>query len=76
MQPRDFQKALGHSIDFMIPEDEKAFQKAANEGRPLVQNDTRSKAAKALHNISRVIPADPQAAGKKTKSWTRFFKRG
>ncbi len=76
MQPRDFQKALGHSIDFMIPEDEKAFQKAANEGRPLVQNNTRSKAAKALHNISRVIPADPQAAGKKTKSWTRFFKRG
>ncbi len=77
MQPRDFQKALGHSIDFMIPEDEKAFQMAANEGKPLVQINTRSKASKALHIISRVISEDPQAAGKKTKkSWTRFFKRG
>ncbi len=77
MQPKDFQKALGHSIDFMIPEDEKAFQKAANEGKPLVQNDTRSKATKALHNISRVISSGPQAADEKTKkSWTRFFKRG
>ncbi len=52
MSPRDFQKALGHKVDFLIPLDEKAFKQAANNGKPVVQGNSRSKASKALRGIA------------------------
>ncbi len=41
MSPKDFQKALGHKIEFLIPQDDKAFKQAANNGKPLIQVDSR-----------------------------------
>lgn len=81
MNPNDFQKALGKKIDFIIPDDEKAFQEAANNGKPLVQNSTRSKASKALRSIAKNLVSTTEDAAasskeKKKASWTRFFKRG
>jgi pilus assembly protein CpaE len=52
MPPRDFQKALGHKIDFIIPEDRKAFIEAANSGKPLVQANQRSAASKMLRKVA------------------------
>ena len=41
MSPKDFQKALGHKVEFLIPQDDKAFKQAANNGKPLTQLDSR-----------------------------------
>ncbi len=78
MQPRDFQKALGHKIDFVIPEDRKSFIEAANNGKPLVSSNQRSAATKALRKVAEKLvdgqSGDEQGA-KKKKSW-RFGKKG
>ncbi len=55
MQPKDFQKALGHKIDFLVPEDRKAFIEAANNGKPLAQSNQRSAATKALRKIAEAV---------------------
>ncbi len=61
MRMPDFQKALGRKVDFIIPEEHKAFNEASNTGKPLVQFASRSKAAKALQKLGAEI------MGKKTK---------
>ncbi|MEE8188924.1 MAG: hypothetical protein V3T80_06930 [Kiloniellales bacterium] len=78
MQPKDFEKALGRKIDYVIPDDEKAFQKAANEGKPLTQISTRGKAGKVLRSIASEFGQVKQASDEKKskQSWTRIFKRG
>ncbi|RMD61300.1 MAG: pilus assembly protein CpaE [Alphaproteobacteria bacterium] len=84
MAPKDFQRALGHKVDFVIPEDRKAFTQAANNGKPLVQMSPKSPAAKVLHKIADKISegylaqnADKNAQGAKKKlSLARLFKRG
>jgi Flp pilus assembly CpaE family ATPase len=52
MQPGDFQKALGHKVDFQIPEDRKAFIDAANNGKPLVHSNQGSAATKVMRRIA------------------------
>lgn len=52
MPPAEFQKALGHKIDFQIPEDAKSFKDASNTGKPLVQGAPRTKAAKVFNQIA------------------------
>ena len=78
MPPKDFQKALGHKIDFLIPQDEKAFKQGANNGKPLVQMDARGKASKAIRAIAAKLGKIKQPAAEKQvkKSWSQMFKKG
>jgi Flp pilus assembly CpaE family ATPase len=62
MRLPDFQKALGRKVDVLIPEESKAFNEAANTGKPLVHFAARSKAAKILQKLAGDI------LGKKTKA--------
>ncbi len=48
----EFQKAIGRKIDFQIPEDAKALNTAANNGKALLQQDRRGKASKAIEKIA------------------------
>lgn len=87
MSPKDFQKALTHKVEFLIPQDEKAFKQAANNGKPLVQVDSRGKPAKTMQNIVAKLtgekkPIRIQGTGaeegepKKKSSWGKMFKKG
>jgi pilus assembly protein CpaE len=87
MSPKDFQKALGHKVEFLIPQDEKAFKQAANNGKPLTQFDTRGKPAKAMHDIVRKLTGEkksaknknvgaPEGKSGKKSSWSQMFKKG
>ena len=78
MPPKDFQKALGHKVDFLIPQDEKAFKQGANNGKPLVQTDARGKASKAIRAIAAKLSKNKQPAAEKQvkKSWSQMFKKG
>ncbi len=81
MSPKDFQKALGHKIEFLIPQDEKGFKQAANNGKPLVQLDSRSKASKVLQSIVAKLtnekkPAKSDDKSEKKSSWSQMFKKG
>ena len=78
MPPKDFQKALGHKVDFLIPQDEKAFKQGANNGKPLVQTDARGKASKAIRAIAAKLGKNSQPAAEKKdkKSWSQMFKKG
>ena len=78
MPPKDFQKALGHKIDFLIPQDEKAFKQGANNGKPLVQTDARGKASKAIRAIAAKLGKNKEPAAEKQvkKSWSQMFKKG
>jgi pilus assembly protein CpaE len=58
----EFQKAIGRKIDFQVPEDPKALNAAANNGKPLLQQDRRGKASKAVEKIA------SQLGGKKNKA--------
>ena len=51
----EFQKALGRKIDFQIPEDPKTLNRAANNGKPLVQQDKRCKTSKAFEKIAKQL---------------------
>ena len=87
MSPKDFQKALGHKIEFLIPQDDKAFKQAANNGKPLVQIEARSKASKTMHSIVAKLTGERKSAKTKGKrgeegksekksSWGQLFKKG
>jgi pilus assembly protein CpaE len=79
MPTGEFQKALGRKIDFQIPEEPKALNTAANNGKPLLQQDKRAKASKAIEKIARQL-SDSQAQGKakekKSKGGLGKFLRG
>jgi len=85
MQPGDFQKALGHKINVLIPEDPKAFHHAANAGKPVVQSQPRSKASKAIQGLAAKLGNETAAKKDKKdkkkdktsgKLLGRFFKKG
>lgn len=87
MSPRDFQKALGHKVEFLIPQDEKAFKQAANNGKPLTQFDARGKPAKAMNSIVSKLTGEkkstknknvgaPEGKSGKKSSWSQMFKKG
>ncbi len=65
-------------IDFLIPQDEKAFKQGANNGKPLVQTDARGKASKAIHAIAAKLGKIKKPAAEKQvkKSWSQMFKKG
>ena len=76
----EFQKAVGRKVDLLIPEDAKAFNKAANTGKPLVQSAPRSKAAKALRRVADMVASEkPEAQDKRggfRLPWLRSAKKG
>jgi len=78
MTPKEFQKALGHKVHFTIADDRKAFNQAANNGKPVVQMSGNCSAAKTLRRIAEKIAASQPAAQKEKsrKSWRRLFKKG
>ena len=61
---QEFEKALGKQIEFVLPEDAKANQAAANAGKPLVAAAGSSKVSGALRGIAASLNA---GAGKKQK---------
>ena len=83
----EFQKALGRKVDFLMPEDSKAFTKAANSGKPLVVSAKTSKAVKLIRQVADKLGAEeePKAqaktkakapgAAKKTLSFSLFKKK-
>jgi pilus assembly protein CpaE len=52
MQVKDFQKALDHKVDLLLPDEPKVFNAAANTGKPLVQSHSRAKVCKALRKLA------------------------
>ncbi len=75
MQPRDFQKALGHKIDFVIPEDRKSFIEAANNGKPLASTNQRSAATKVLRKIAETLVEGQSDGGQKPKKKAWLLRR-
>jgi pilus assembly protein CpaE len=67
----EFEKALGRSIDFVLPEDAKANQAAANNGKPVVAAAASSKVTSVLKTIANGINAN--AAGGKKKQKKSFW---
>ena len=70
----EFEKALGKPIDFILPEDAKANQAAANAGKPVAAAATGSKVTAALKHIAKSITAaDGGNKGKQQKKsfWSR-----
>jgi len=70
MRLPDFQKALGRKVDLLVPEEPKAFNEAANTGKPVVHFAARSKAAKALQKVVSDL------MGKRTKGLKKKAKGG
>ncbi|MDH3475276.1 MAG: AAA family ATPase [Rhodospirillales bacterium] len=73
MRLPDFQKALGRKVDLIVPDEPKAFNEAANTGKPVVQFAARSKAAKALQKLGadimgKKVKSKGKAEGKKEKA--------
>ena len=52
MRLPDFQKALGRRVDLIVPDESKAFNEAANTGKPLVHFAARSKAARSIQKLA------------------------
>ncbi len=77
MTTGDFQKALGHKVNFTIPDDPKSFNLAANNGKPVVQINSRSQVSKAIRKIAEGVSdlVDGNADGSSKTGWRRFFKR-
>ena len=71
MQLKDFQRALEHKVDLLLPDEPKAFNAAANTGKPLAQSHAKAKVTKAIRKLAGEVPlpqpADPKA-GKPVKS--------
>ena len=87
MSPKDFQKALTHKVEFLIPQDDKAFKQAANNGKPLVQVDSRGKPAKTMQSIVAKLTGEKKSIkiqdtgaeegeSNKKSSWSKIFKKG
>jgi Flp pilus assembly CpaE family ATPase len=70
MQLKDFQKALEHRVDLLLPDEPKVFNAANNSGKPLAQTHARAKVVKALRKMAGEIPLpekkaqDPKVKGK------------
>ncbi len=77
MTAKEFQKALGHKVDFIVPDDPKAFIAAANNGKPVVQTHSKSPVSKVIRKIAEAVsdvPAEKTNSGTKI-SLKKLFKR-
>jgi pilus assembly protein CpaE len=72
MQLKDFQKALEHKVDLLLPDEPKVFNAAANSGKPLAQTHARAKVCKALRKMANEIHLPEKSEDKpKTKIRTK-----
>lgn len=66
MQLRDFQRALEHKVDLLLPDEPKVFNAAANTGKPLAQSHAKAKVCKVIRKLARDVKLpesqDPKAA--------------
>jgi pilus assembly protein CpaE len=66
----EFEKALGKPIDFILPEDAKANQAAANAGKPVAAAAAGSKVTGALKQIAkRIVAVDGSKSAQQKKSF-------
>ena len=72
----EFQKALGRKIDHHIPDESKLLNKAANSGKPLVQQDKRGKVAKEIQKLAKEVGGGSSEDQKKKSKggFARLFK--
>ena len=77
MSAGEFQPALGHKVDFVIPADPKPFKVAANNGKPVVQTHAKSQVSRAIRKIADAVHEAPAEAGEKSSkiNLRRLFKR-
>ncbi len=68
MRLPDFQKALGRKVDLLVPDEPKAFNEAANSGKPLVHAAPRSKASRVLQKLAGDVMGKRAKASKKAKA--------
>jgi pilus assembly protein CpaE len=69
----EFQRAIGQTIEFLLPDDPKAIVTAANTGKPLVAAAPRSKAVAPLRAIAARI-CRTEVAKRKLRFWPRSSK--
>lgn len=62
MQLKDFQKALEHKVDLLLPDEPKVFNAAANTGKPLAQSHSRAKVCKVIRKMAGDIHLPEKAA--------------
>jgi pilus assembly protein CpaE len=67
----EFEKALGKSIEFILPEDAKANQAAANAGKPVTAAAAGSKVSGVLKSLAKSITTAD--GGSKSKSQKKSF---
>jgi pilus assembly protein CpaE len=65
----EFEKALGKPIQFVLPEDVKANQAAANAGKPVVAAAASSKMTGALKSLTKSLTAGEAAKKQQKKSF-------
>jgi pilus assembly protein CpaE len=65
----EFEKALGKSIEFVLPEDAKANQTAANAGKPVVAAAASSKVTSMLKSIAKAVNTAADGQKKQKKSF-------
>ena len=78
MSAKEFQKALGHKVNFVIPDDPKTFNLAANNGKPVAQLYGKCPVSKVVRKIAETVvdaPADKQKEVGPKAGWRRFLKR-
>jgi len=77
MSPKEFEKALGHKVDFVLTDDSKAFNVAANNGKPVVQTHSNSPVSKVIRKIAEAVAEAPAEAKEKSRKLDlgRLFKR-
>ena len=70
----EFQKALGRKIDFMVADEAKVFNDAANTGKPVVNQAGRCKATKSMRNVVGMITSESGDGKDKAekKSWLKL----
>jgi pilus assembly protein CpaE len=66
----EFEKALGKPIQFILPEDPKANQAAANAGKPVVAASASSKMSTALKTLAKSLTASEGAKKQKKSFWS------
>jgi pilus assembly protein CpaE len=77
MSQGEFQKALGRKVDLLVADESKTFNDAANTGKPLVHQASRSKAAKSLRKIAEITYGSVSENGDKAKGGKKgWFKLG
>ncbi|NIA67208.1 AAA family ATPase [Pelagibius litoralis] len=71
MQLKDFQRALEHKVDLVLPDEPKAFNAAANTGKPLAQASANAKVCKIVRKLAKEIKLPEKRDPKSDKSSKR-----